>query len=120
MLDDQDLINLAQYSGIDLNGWFKNRQDSMIEREKAARDSVIADNQSASAAKLAAMADQVTMAEYEQKLEQMILNGEVTREQANAAIAEARKAAKIANGETPDPAAGDGNNDGTSGNTGDT
>jgi hypothetical protein len=68
MLDDQDLINLAQYSGIDLNGWFKNRQDSMDERERAARDKIIADNQATSAAKLAAMADQVTMEEYEQKL----------------------------------------------------
>jgi hypothetical protein len=50
----------------------------------------------------------------------MILNGEVTREQASAAIAEARKAAKIANGEIPDPAAGGGGDgDGNGQNQGD-
>jgi hypothetical protein len=38
----------------------------------------------------------------------MVINGEVTRAQADAAIAEANRAARIANGEIPDPAADDG------------
>jgi hypothetical protein len=49
------------------------------------------------------------MEEYRQKLEQMVINGEVTRAQADAAIAEAERARKIAAGEITDPAAGSDN-----------